>query len=124
MLTVFRHEQAAFNLMAMMMEKQIDRPPSSCTVARMHPDLKQQPPAASREDALRSEIATALECPCVKDLKEGKCGKFFVQAFTCYHLSQDVIKGADCFKENVAFAVRIPAGAYHRHSSCCNPLCY
>jgi hypothetical protein len=27
-------------------------------------------------------ISAALECPCVKDLREGPCGKAFVAAFT------------------------------------------
>ena len=34
----------------------------------------------------------------------GPCGKFFEAAFTCYHRSKDVIKGAECFHQNVAFA--------------------
>ena len=54
---------------------------------------------------MEASIASALDCPCVTDLREGPCGKFFEAAFTCYHRSKDVIKGAECFHQNVSFAV-------------------
>ncbi|GAX85090.1 hypothetical protein CEUSTIGMA_g12510.t1 [Chlamydomonas eustigma] len=53
---------------------------------------------------LEASIKEALDCPCVKDLRDGPCGSFFIAAFTCYHRSQDVIKGAECFQQNVQFA--------------------
>eukprot|EP00195_Chlamydomonas_chlamydogama_P015414 CAMPEP_0202896970 /NCGR_PEP_ID=MMETSP1392-20130828/5855_1 /ASSEMBLY_ACC=CAM_ASM_000868 /TAXON_ID=225041 /ORGANISM="Chlamydomonas chlamydogama, Strain SAG 11-48b" /LENGTH=110 /DNA_ID=CAMNT_0049582497 /DNA_START=132 /DNA_END=464 /DNA_ORIENTATION=+ len=56
------------------------------------------------DEELESAIKTALDCPCVKDLREGPCGSHFVAAFTCFHRSKDVVKGADCLQQNMAFA--------------------
>ena len=33
---------------------------------------------------LDRKVEEALACPCVADLKEGPCGKVFVEAFSCY----------------------------------------
>lgn len=51
-------------------------------------------------------IAQALACPCVADLREGPCGRAFVAAFTCFHRSTEVPKGAECMPTNLLFAVR------------------
>ena len=37
-----------------------------------------------------------LECPCIKDLKEGPCGPQFVVAYRCFLDSKEEEKGADC----------------------------
>eukprot|EP00955_Chlamydomonas_euryale_P027457 289465-Chlamydomonas_euryale.AAC.1 len=74
------------------------------------------PPLAHSAQELDSAIKTALECPCVSGIRDGPCGPFFVAAFTCYHKSKDIIKGAECFHVNVAFAVSGQASgwAWHR----------
>ncbi len=60
----------------------------------------------SKEAAEDGAISTALQCECVKDLREGPCGLDFIAAFTCFHKSKEDVKGADCFRPNMAFAVR------------------
>ncbi|KAJ9510992.1 hypothetical protein QJQ45_027887 [Haematococcus lacustris] len=64
--------------------------------------LAQSLPEEEQEDAL---IRQALDCPCVKHLRESKCGQAFEAAFTCFHKSKEVPKGYSCFAAHMAFAV-------------------
>ncbi|KAL6763283.1 hypothetical protein V8C86DRAFT_2498021 [Haematococcus lacustris] len=63
--------------------------------------LAQSLPEEEQEDAL---IRQALDCPCVKHLRESKCGQAFEAAFTCFHKSKEVPKGYSCFAAHMAFA--------------------
>ncbi|KAJ3431133.1 hypothetical protein M0812_02809 [Anaeramoeba flamelloides] len=38
------------------------------------------------------------DCPCMKPVKEGPCGKKFMSAFKCYVGSKSDPKGSDCIK--------------------------
>lgn len=68
---------------------------------------------ADTRSAREAELAAALDCFCIAELKASSCGDVFVQAFSCYVLSDsgagpsasDVArdanvgqrKGEDCF---------------------------
>jgi len=51
---------------------------------------------AAEEEALAAQVAAALECPCVADLRASSCGEAFTRAFTCYVRSSEPEKGTDC----------------------------
>jgi intermembrane space import and assembly protein 40 len=61
-------------------------------------------------------IKSALDCPCVSDLKGGPCGAPFVLAFSCFHRSTADPRGCDCLQENLAFAV---SGCQQAAGGCC-----
>ncbi|KAK9864615.1 hypothetical protein WJX84_001049 [Apatococcus fuscideae] len=54
------------------------------------------------EEDLDRKVEEALACPCVADLREGPCGKPFVDAFSCYVKSTAEDKGSDCMQSFVA----------------------
>lgn len=39
------------------------------------------------------------DCPCLGGMASGACGEQFKTAFTCFHLSQEELKGSDCLEE-------------------------
>lgn len=47
---------------------------------------------------LDGEVARALACPCVADLRDGPCGASFVQAFTCFLKVKGEDKGTVCYE--------------------------
>ncbi|KAK9820729.1 hypothetical protein WJX74_005243 [Apatococcus lobatus] len=53
------------------------------------------------EEDLDRKVEEALACPCVADLREGPCGKVFVEAFSCYVKSTAEDKGSDCMESFV-----------------------
>ena len=62
------------------------------------------PAPRTGKQAAEARIASALACPCVKDLREGPCGAAFEAAFRCYHRSREVPQGAECGAANLAMA--------------------
>ena len=47
---------------------------------------------------LDGEVARALACPCIADLRDGPCGTSFVQAFSCFVKTKAEDKGTVCFE--------------------------
>ncbi|XP_077054434.1 coiled-coil-helix-coiled-coil-helix domain containing 4b isoform X1 [Siphateles boraxobius] len=39
------------------------------------------------------------DCPCLGGMASGVCGEQFKTAFTCFHLSQEELKGSDCLEQ-------------------------
>ena len=52
--------------------------------------------AAVAAPAVSAEVAEALACPCVAELRDGVCGAAFVTAFSCYVSSREKEKGTEC----------------------------
>ena len=48
------------------------------------------------EEELDRKVEQALACDCLADLRDGPCGKVFVEAFTCFVKSQTPERGMDC----------------------------
>lgn len=42
------------------------------------------------------------DCPCLGGMASGVCGDQFKSAFTCFHLSQEEVKGADCLEQFIS----------------------
>ncbi|XP_030632926.1 coiled-coil-helix-coiled-coil-helix domain containing 4b [Chanos chanos] len=38
-------------------------------------------------------------CPCLGGMASGPCGEQFKAAFTCFHFSQEEVKGSDCLQQ-------------------------
>lgn len=36
------------------------------------------------------------DCPCLQGMADGPCGEQFKAAFSCFHYSQEEVKGSDC----------------------------
>eukprot|EP00798_Chlamydomonas_sp_ICE-L_P026009 gene26009-11701_t len=70
----------------------------------MAPSPKPPQPPTGEIASTAEQIKKALECDCVKELRDGPCGRQFVDAFTCFHMSTEAVKGGDCFLPNKAFA--------------------
>lgn len=51
------------------------------------------------DEELEQRIRSALECPCIAEIREGPCWPTFADAFTCYLRSKEVEKGSDCLKQ-------------------------
>lgn len=39
------------------------------------------------------------DCPCLGGMASGVCGEQFKTAFTCFHFSQEELKGSDCLEQ-------------------------
>lgn len=39
------------------------------------------------------------DCPCLGGMASGACGEQFKTAFTCFHFSQEEVKGLDCLEQ-------------------------
>ncbi|XP_050968420.1 coiled-coil-helix-coiled-coil-helix domain containing 4b [Labeo rohita] len=39
------------------------------------------------------------DCPCLGGMASGVCGEQFKTAFTCFHYSQEKVKGSDCLEQ-------------------------
>nr|ANM86788.1 Mia40 [Stygiella incarcerata] len=39
-----------------------------------------------------------FECPCFADIRDGPCGKAFLEAYACYQNSKEKVRGSDCLE--------------------------
>ena len=47
-------------------------------------DRQAEPQQPEEDHKIDEQIAEALACPCVDDLRSGPCGKSFEAAFSCF----------------------------------------
>ncbi|GAB2284975.1 Oxidoreductase [Dionaea muscipula] len=53
-------------------------------------------------ESLDAKAKKALECPCIADLRNGRCGSQFSESFLCFLKSTAEEKGSDCIHPFVA----------------------
>eukprot|EP01026_Neomeris_dumetosa_P080128 TRINITY_DN88299_c0_g2_i2.p1 TRINITY_DN88299_c0_g2~~TRINITY_DN88299_c0_g2_i2.p1 ORF type:complete len:126 (-),score=18.87 TRINITY_DN88299_c0_g2_i2:204-581(-) len=66
--------------------------------AQINNDQQMDTEKPAQQQQLDELVEQALACPCIEDLKEGVCGKSFINAFTCFITKKEQLEkgGGDC----------------------------
>lgn len=74
-------------------------PGASENIANNEPDNPLMPGDELQPAGLITESGEInWDCPCLQGMADGPCGTEFKDAFSCFHYSEEVPKGADCIE--------------------------